>query len=308
MREGLSGDTYETMSLDWPVSFAGVNERVAAWLRDRLGRMSGALRRVAVEKDRVSGAILAAITSRWPGAELVDAGGLLNPMRRRKDEDELGLIRECVACIEAGYAAARQAIRAGATELDVFESVHGAIVQRAGYQLKVQGDFACGTRAIKEWGTPLRREILPGDLYIMDIYPSFHGYHGDLCRTFAVTEPRDEQYKAWALIQSALQQAEQMVRPGGAAREVWQAIRELVDSHAAVRGSFGHHAGHGVGLDAQEAPWMIPGSDHVFEAGDVIAIEPGCYAEALQGGVRLEHTYLVTENGVDRLSQFPLEL
>ena len=53
---------------------------------------------------------------------------------------------------------------------------------------------------------------------------------------------------------------------------------------------------------------MITGSDHVFQAGDVIAIEPGAYAEALQGGFRLEHTYRVTENGVENLARFPLNL
>ena len=166
--------------------------------------------RIAVEKDRLSGRLFETLISHWPAAKVVDAGALLNPMRRVKDADELALIRECVECIEAGYVAAREIIRPGVTELDVFEKVEGAIVQRAGYQLKLEGDFACGVRALTQWGTPLRRELLAGDLYVMDIYPSFHGYHGDLCRTFAVSTPTDEQSATWDLVNSALTRAEQM--------------------------------------------------------------------------------------------------
>jgi Xaa-Pro dipeptidase len=69
-----------------------------------------------------------------------------------------------------------------------------------------------------------------------------------------------------------------------------------------------HHAGHGLGLDPQEPPWIIPGSDHIIEVGGVIAVEPGCYAEALHGGVRLECDYVVRENGLENLSSFPLTL
>ena len=36
--------------------------------------------------------------------------------------------------------------------------------------------------------------------------------------------------------------------------------------------------------------------------------EPGLYAPELAAGMRLENDYLVTEDGVELLSDFPLEL
>ena len=57
--------------------------------------------------------------------------------------------------------------------------------------------------------------------------------------------------------------------------------------------SFWHHAGHGIGHHGHEAPRIIPGSDDVFEVGDVITLEPGIYTEALHGGIRLEDNYVV---------------
>ena len=49
--------------------------------------------------------------------------------------------------------------------------------------------------------------------------------------------------------------------------------------------------------------------DDTFEVGDVIAVEPAVYADdELRAGIRLENNYLVTETGVELLSDFPLGL
>lgn len=142
---------------------------------------------------------------------------------------------------------------------------------------------------------------------MVDIFPSFHGYHGDLCHTFAASTPNELQNRAWTVIRDALRLAEEKIRPGVLAREVWTQLREYIDSFEFVRGSFWHHAGHGIGLDPHEPPWIFPTGDDVFELGDVIALEPACYGENLQGGVRLERDYVVRENGLENLSRFPLE-
>ncbi len=46
----------------------------------------------------------------------------------------------------------------------------------------------------------------------------------------------------------------------------------------------------------------------MFEVGDVITLEPGVYAEALQGGIRLEDNYVVREHGLENLFAYPMEL
>jgi ABC-type lipoprotein release transport system permease subunit len=39
----------------------------------------------------------------------------------------------------------------------------------------------------------------------------------------------------------------------------------------------------------------------------VIACEPGLYSEALRGGIRLEHNYLVTQDGPVPIDTFPMD-
>ncbi len=73
-------------------------------------------------------------------------------------------------------------------------------------------------------------------------------------------------------------------------------------------GAFFHHLGHGVGLSPREQPNLNPHWDHYFEEGDFFTAEPGLYYEELNAGIRLEEDYLVTGEGVKKLTSFPLDL
>jgi Xaa-Pro aminopeptidase len=194
------------------------------------------------------------------------------------------------------------------TECDAYLIIEEAMVKQAGTSVALRGDFACGLRGIGGGGPPTTRRVEAGDLYIFDLFPSVDGYNCDLCRTFAVSEPTALQQEAWAHVMEAHRIAQRLIRPGVEARVVYEEVRAHLERCAPARGSFNHHAGHGVGLDAWEDPWLIPGSDHIIEEGDVIAVEPGLYSEAMQGGIRLEHNYLVSRDGAAALDSFPLEL
>jgi Xaa-Pro aminopeptidase len=99
-----------------------------------------------------------------------------------------------------------------------------------------------------------------------------------------------------------------MIRPGVRARDVYGAVKEFLDSHEFTEKSFWHHAGHGIGHYGHECPRIIPGSDDVFEVGDVITLEPGIYTKSIGGGIRIEDNYLVTESGLENLFEYPKEL
>lgn len=52
---------------------------------------------------------------------------------------------------------------------------------------------------------------------------------------------------------------------------------------------------------------MNPAWDDTLEVGDVFAVEPGLYAPELAAGLRIENDYLVTSEGVERLTNFPID-
>jgi Xaa-Pro aminopeptidase len=240
--------------------------------------------------------------------EAVDLTPALDEMRRIKDPDELESIRDTIRLTESGYAAVKGRIEPGLTEYQVYSKFHEALVEHAQTSVDLRGDFACGTRAIRGGGPPTARRVAAGDLYILDIFPFYNGYHCDLTRTFVVGPPSAAQQEAWEVAREAHRMAERLIRPGVATRAVYQEIREHLDRYQPTCGSFWHHLGHGLGMNGWEFPWITPGSDHVFQAGEVVAVEPGVYGECLQGGIRLERDYLVGQAGVTALDSFDLGL
>jgi Xaa-Pro aminopeptidase len=99
---------------------------------------------------------------------------------------------------------------------------------------------------------------------------------------------------------------EKTVRPGKSCRELYLEVEEILGDADGAKLS--HHLGHGIGLYPHEAPHLNPFWDDTFQEGEVFTAEPGLYAPNFRGGIRLENDYLVTQNGVELLSDFPLEL
>jgi Xaa-Pro aminopeptidase len=96
------------------------------------------------------------------------------------------------------------------------------------------------------------------------------------------------------------------VRAGVPAREVDETCRQVI-ADAGWGEAFLHGTGHGVGLEIHEAPSVAATSGDVLEAGHVVTVEPGVYLPE-HGGVRIEDTVVVTDDGCHPLTHAPKDL
>jgi Xaa-Pro dipeptidase len=231
----------------------------------------------------------------------------LAAMRRRKDADELALLRQCMRVTDAGHAWARANIRPGMTELDVYVGVSGACIQAAKHAVVVYGDFAVSPGPERRGGPPTDRVLEPGDLFILDYSVVIRQYRSDFTNTLVVgKEPSSDQQRLYDLCTNAMAQGEKELRAGQACLTVYQAVHDVFE-RAGVAEYFPHHAGHGLGLAHPEAPYFVRAADETLVAGDVVTLEPGLYMPNV-GGLRIEHNYLITERGYERLSNHTIAL
>lgn len=222
-------------------------------------------------------------------------------LRRQKDADEIELLRTCMRATEAGHAWARENIRAGLSELEMYEGVFRACSLQAGQPAIVYGDFAVSPGPARRGGPPTSQVLRDGDTFILDYSVILHGYRSDFTNTLVVGgKPTKEQQRLFDACVQAMAAGESRLKAGNTCQYVYDAVRETFEKHE-LADLFPHHAGHGLGLGHPEAPFIVRHSTETLMAGDVVTLEPGVYVEGV-GGVRIEHNYLVSATGYERLS------
>ncbi len=237
-----------------------------------------------------------------PG-ECVDVDSIMFRLRRKKYNDELAVMKRANDANRRMYEIAREIIEPGLNELDLYNTLQSVAVKELGEPLTYFGqDFRANARG----GMPRDRQAEAGELWILDLGVGYGGYYTDNARTIAVSDADDNQQRAWKLIAEVFDMIREMVTPGVSCKGVFETAQHMLAE--AEPWAFNHHLGHGVGLAPHEAPRLNPNWDDTFAVGDFFTVEPGLYHDDLRHGIRLEQNYVVTESGVELLSDWPLEL
>lgn len=238
---------------------------------------------------------------------VIDIGTTIRSLRRQKHADEIALLNECMRAGEAGMARLREIIRPGISEFEIFCEVQHAAIAAAGRPGLIYGDFrAASSSKPKLGGLPTHHKLENGEMFTLDYSVVLDGYRSDFTNCMTVGEPNAQQRRLFDLVSAAQRGGESVLKAGTLAKEVFKAVNKPI-LDAGLADKFAHHAGHGIGLAHPEAPILVPESEDVLLAGDVVTLEPGLYVEGI-GGIRIEHNYLITETGYDRLSHHVISL
>jgi len=228
-------------------------------------------------------------------------------LRRRKDADEVEQLKRCMRATDAGHAWARASVKPGMSELDVYCGISTACTLAAKRAVIVYGDFAVSPGPERRGGPATERVVESGDMMILDFSVVIDGYRSDFTNTLVVGRaPNADQQRLYDLCMAAMAAGEKELRAGRDCRTVYGAVRDVFD-RAGMAEHFPHHAGHGLGLTHPEAPYFVRDSTESLLTGDVVTLEPGLYVAGV-GGIRIEHNYLVTATGYERLSNHTIAL
>jgi Xaa-Pro aminopeptidase len=246
-------------------------------------------------------------------AELLGDGRLeptsnaVEALREVKDAAEIARMERAAAIADAALFETLPLMGQGvseehfALELDTAMRRHGA--ESTAFETIV----AAGENSAKPHHHPGGRRIAPGDPVVVDFGATFEGYRSDMTRTFCVDEdPTGELARIFDVVQTSQAAGAKAVKPGISVKEVDDVCRRII-ADAGWADRFEHGTGHGVGLDIHEAPTVSQLGTAILAPGFVVTVEPGVYVPG-HGGVRVEDTLVVTEDGARALTRFTKDI
>jgi Xaa-Pro aminopeptidase len=259
--------------------------------------------------DVIEMPVLAALRAR--GIEPVDGQQLFLEARRTKTRDEIALLTQACAMVDAAYEELYRFMRPGVRENECV-----GVVSKVLYDLG--SEYVEGVNAISgERCSPhphvySDRILRPGDPAFFDILHSHLGYRTCYYRTFAVGSASRAQRDAYVRCREYMDRAIALVKPGATTADivsVWPRAAEFgfPDEMAA----FALQYGHGVGMSIWEKPIFsrLVSLDHPepLEEGMVFALETYWPASDGWSAARIEEEVVVTSDGCEIITKFPAE-
>jgi Xaa-Pro aminopeptidase len=277
---------------------------------------SSGFRRIGFEPSHVTVSryrgLEASLTQRPGAPELVPIDSAIEAARSVKDAYEIDILRKAGRMLSEVTLHVVRLPRAGMVERDLALEIDTAI-RRAGFEKPAfETIVASGPNSALPHAQPGERRLSEGDLVVLDFGGVYDSYCVDLTRTVAVGQPSPRALEVHAAVRNAHDRAIAAARAGVSRFAVDAAARDVLTA-AGMGAAFGHGTGHGLGIEVHEEPRIskrgpnVDTSRETILPGMVFTIEPGAYFPGF-GGVRIEDDVLVTESGVELLTEAPTDL
>jgi creatinase len=293
------------------------------WRRDNFFRAVQALvpagGRLGIEADHLSVENRDKLQAALPGVELVDVAKACMRMRMVKSAEEIALIRQGARIADLGGAACVEAVGEGVPEHEV--ALHAtAVMVREIARTYPDSDlmdtwvwFQSGINTDGAHDPVTTRRIRKGDILSLNCFPMIAGYYTALERTLFFHSCTRRERELWEINVTVHRRGLELVRPGARCKDIALELNDIYRGHGLLDArtfgyghSFGtlcHYYGREAGLELRED------IETVLEPGMVVSMEPMITipeGEAGAGGYREHDILIVSENGAENITTFPI--
>jgi Xaa-Pro aminopeptidase len=263
--------------------------------------------RIGLEADHVSWTAQRTWADLLGADRLVPTSNAGEALREVKDAAEIARMERAAAIADAALFDTLPLMSQGVTEEHFALELDTAMRRHGAESTAFETIVAAGENSAKPHHHPGGRTIAHGDPVVVDFGATYEGYRSDMTRTFCVNEdPTGELARIFEVVRTSQAAGAQAVKPGISVKDVDDVCRRII-ADAGWADRFEHGTGHGVGLDIHEAPTVSQLGTAILAPGFVVTVEPGVYVPG-SGGVRVEDTLVVTEDGARALTRFTKDI
>lgn len=240
------------------------------------------------------------------GIEVMDASKCISETVAVKDDKEIEATRKACRISSKVAQEIPEMLHEGMTEKEMAAGMDNRMRELGGTGNAFDTIAAFGENASQPHYMPGDRKLRKGDVALFDFGTKFDRYCSDMTRTVFFGEPPEVLKRAYAKVLDAQTAGLEEYRDGAKACLADLAARKLIDE-SEFKGKFIHSYGHGIGMEVHQDISISPKSEQILKKGNVVSAEPGIYIPGV-GGIRIEDTCLITEDGFERLTDFDHDL
>ncbi len=260
--------------------------------------------------DVLDPAAMSSLSENYP-YKIIHAQKFLETARTIKSEDEIICMRASLKTAEKGISMIYDNLKAGMTEEELWSYLHKTNIENGGEWIETRL-LTSGPRTNPWFQECNNRVINKGDIVAFDtdmVGP--YGYCADISRTFVEGHKlSDNQKRLYDLAFENIKHNEKLIKDGTTflefAEKAWRLPENCFDNHYPCQA-------HGIGMCDEWPCIAYPNDDFsngdfsgMFKKNMVISIESYIGEVGGKEGVKLEDEYLITDNGLELLSSYPL--
>lgn len=245
-----------------------------------------------------------------PNAEIKSVYGEMHETRAIKSRDEIRLMRMSCEIVQLGVEAAMKLISNGVKECKLAAAV-AREVYAAGAEALAFNPYTRGGKDSVPRYFATERRLSYGDVVNIDAGCIYGGYCSDIHRSTVVGRPTIAQKEAYrALYEAYMEMIKKVFRAGVSVSDIINRWYEILESNYSAHSE---PYGHMIGLSTVDGPYIFGRhcKDFTYKSGMVFCFEPrigSLELSAEMGGFfRIEDEFVITENGVDMISNLPYE-
>ncbi len=269
--------------------------------------------------------------------ETGNATAMMRELRQIKTPYEIGMFRLSAEHHARTYAEIPECFRPGMTDLEFQYEIEkrmrkngsigifrafganmdifmGSILAGENAETPSPFDFALGGGGI-DTSCPLGANgtvLKEGTAIMVDMAGNYTAYMTDMTRVFSVGRLTELAYRAHQTALLIESEIENIARPGTPCAELYNIAARITENQGLGANFMGtkqqaKFVGHGIGIQINELPVLTPRSKEVLEPNMVFALEPK-YVIPGVGAVGIENSFLVTETGLEKITQFAEEI
>ena len=290
------------------------------------------IKRIGLEGDVLPMNVLRQLERIFPQSEFVDISKGIKQVRMIKSPYEIDQLRHSAKILDEVFEFAKKILKPGMTEIEVESNLielgrrrghQGMTRMRAWNQDMVNASVLSGNSGavpthldVSVIGPGISPAFPQGSSYNLiekdipvqiDFSIAYNGYITDGARTYVIGTLSQKLMDAYQVVLEIRDEMEKFAKPGVSCSDLYHLSSKIVkkkgleDYFIGTKKDQAPFVGHGIGLEIDELPILAKGSSYPLEIGMVFAFEPKLIFPEI-GVLALEDDYVVTEDGVERLT------